>query len=492
MIAASTLNINSIKQKKLPFPSFTPTPSSVEHWLLSNASSQIVSPCFGGHQRPGGFYHSNVKWFAPASTDGMRRTFAMSGSIICSAKSCRTSSWNHRCQYRRVRALGVENGALSLWRSRSAVVATRRQLHHFQDPACSDGRGVNRVENSGLNEVLDSERVPDVPEAVLGPRGTARFLVNGQGIRLACYHWPVVPTLGHQALRGVVVLVHGYAVHLTFSFLQSLELDPPKPYDGSWIHRMNLAGYAVWGIDNQSCGRSEGVRSDARMYFERFEDLCSDVEQLIQVIKDHPLYVNLPLFMIGESMGGNVCLHVSQKVHPSGLLQGTVLLAPMIRIKDIKLKVFNRLVYPLRRLSVWLLGATAEGGSGSTNQQNALTLKQYKQDPLNYHGAAPLKVSLMTLQQCNKTTKALSEFNFPFYIIQSENDRVCDPVGAEMLYTRSTSKVKKISMLSDPDSYHFLSVEPMNLQVLGDILDWMGHQSDGYKNRDPPSGVDFE
>ena len=189
-------------------------------------------------------------------------------------------------------------------------------------------------------------------------------------------------------------------------------------------------------------------------------------------------------------MGGNVCLHVSQKVYPLGVLQGTVLLAPMIKLKDLTTKVFNRLLYPLRSLYGWLFRSRTMVGSGSTNQRETLTRKQYERDPLNFHGASPLKVSVMTLQQCNRTVRALSEFNFPFFILQSENDRVCDPAGAEMLYNQSKSKVKKLCMLSDIDSYHFLAVEPVNPQILDNILDWLDHLSSVCTVQDVPADVE--
>ena len=50
-------------------------------------------------------------------------------------------------------------------------------------------------------------------------------------------------------------------------------------YTGSWVERLNAAGFAVCGIDTQSCGFSEGCRG-LRNYFESFDDLVNDVVQL--------------------------------------------------------------------------------------------------------------------------------------------------------------------------------------------------------------------
>jgi alpha-beta hydrolase superfamily lysophospholipase len=52
----------------------------------------------------------------------------------------------------------------------------------------------------------------------------------------------------------------------------------PALYEGSWIQLLNASGFAVCGIDTQSCGFSEGV-SGIRNYFESFDDLVADVVQ---------------------------------------------------------------------------------------------------------------------------------------------------------------------------------------------------------------------
>lgn len=334
-------------------------------------------------------------------------------------------------------------------------------------PPCTDGEA---AWESGM---WDVEKVPLVKEVERGPYGEARYLVNAQGIRLATYHWPVRVEANHKPLRGVVVLVHGYAVHITYTYFQSNEVDPPKPYDGSWVHRMNQEGYAVWGIDNQSCGRSEGIKEGLKMFFHRFDDLCDDVEQLCMLLKKHPVYCKYPLFLMGNSMGGNISLHVSQALHEKGLLQGTILLSPMITINSLKSTTFNRLLLPIARVCSYFLPSMKVVVSSGRDQKHVLLHQQYENDPLNFHGAARMLVAVLTVQQCEKTVQMLDRFNFPFFILQSEHDEICDPSGAEMLYERAASKVKKLNMLSDPDSFHMLSTEPMHLEVLDEVLDWL-------------------
>ena len=406
----------------------------------------------------------------------MRCRLALSATLLSTAQRRRTLWWNSGLKRRWTRALGEGEDAASSSRSRPVLLARRREFHVLQGPDGKDGGNGTHAESELVNGVLDSDRVPEVPAAVLGPHGTARFLVNHQGIRLACYHWPVVPASGHASLRGVVVLVHGYAVHLTFSFLQSLELDPPKPYDGSWIHRMNLAGYAVWGIDNQSCGRSEGVQNGSRMYFDRFEDLCADVEQLIHVIKEDPAYARLPLFMIGESMGGNISVHVSQKLHCMGLVDGTVLLAPMISLEKLASSPLNRVMLPIARALCRIAPSARIPMSKMENKRNAYLQQQFERDPMNQQGAASVQVAILTIEQCHRTVEMLDQVDFPFFVLHSEHDEIVDPEGSHMLYERAASKIKKLSVLNHPKSFHLLAGEPMHLEVLSAIFEWLDHR----------------
>lgn len=53
-------------------------------------------------------------------------------------------------------------------------------------------------------------------------------------------------------------------------------------------------------------------------------------------IKSHPTHGHLPVFVLGESMGGNAAIQICLKDSDEGrgALHGAILLAPMVTIRD--------------------------------------------------------------------------------------------------------------------------------------------------------------
>ena len=81
--------------------------------------------------------------------------------------------------------------------------------------------------------------------------------------------WACTPPLPWYLSRSAIVTSSPHGVQ-----------GPGRPslYEGSWIQLLNVSGFAVCGIDSQSCGFSEVV-SGLRNYFESFDDLVADVVQ---------------------------------------------------------------------------------------------------------------------------------------------------------------------------------------------------------------------
>lgn len=94
----------------------------------------------------------------------------------------------------------------------------------------------------------------ELSSAQLGPLGFFKWFENHQGLQLGTYFWPV-----DDAPKGVIFLVHGHGIHTEHSFLKHTKPGEQVIYEGSWVEKLNQAGFFVCGIDNQSCGRSEGV-----------------------------------------------------------------------------------------------------------------------------------------------------------------------------------------------------------------------------------------
>ena len=67
------------------------------------------------------------------------------------------------------------------------------------------------------------------------------------------------------------------------------------------------------------------------MLHQNFNDLIDDVEQLVNIIIHK--YNNVPIFLLGFSMGGAICIHYVIKKMTTNI-NGILLMAPMCGIKE--------------------------------------------------------------------------------------------------------------------------------------------------------------
>lgn len=189
-------------------------------------------------------------------------------------------------------------------------------------------------------------------------------------------------------------------------------------------------------------------------------------------------------------MGGNISVHVSQKLHRMGIVDGTILLAPMISLEKLAASPLNRVMLPIARALCRIAPATRIPMSKLENKRNAYLQQQFERDPMNQQGSASVQVAILTIEQCRRTVEMLDQVDFPFFVLHSQHDEIVDPEGSHMLYERAASRIKKLSVLDHPKSFHLLAGEPMHLEVLSAIFDWLEHRLvERISPRSPTPGV---
>jgi len=109
------------------------------------------------------------------------------------------------------------------------------------------------------------------------------------------------------AIKAIIVISHGLAEH-------------SGRYDGL-ANKLKALGYAVYALDHQGHGQSEGTRG----YVKAFMDFPADVIQLTKMAKEkHPLVKKV--FLLGHSMGSLISIHTVNAA--PDLFDGVVLSAP--------------------------------------------------------------------------------------------------------------------------------------------------------------------
>ena len=90
--------------------------------------------------------------------------------------------------------------------------------------------------------------------------------------------------------------------------------------------RLAQAGYAVYGVDYEGHGKSEGLQG----YVPSFDVLVADCDAFFAAVVASTANTELPRFLLGESMGGAVAM-LLHRARPS-YWTGAVLVAPMCKV----------------------------------------------------------------------------------------------------------------------------------------------------------------
>ena len=139
--------------------------------------------------------------------------------------------------------------------------------------------------------------------------------LNTRNIECALYKWNPPD---NKKVKGVAVVYHGFGAH---------SLYPTVRYASSLLAE---SGLLVYGIDFPGHGASPGTRG----LLTGVEDLIADGIAIAKHAKaDSSKNIeggDLPLFLVGSSMGGAIALSVANKI--PNTVQGVVMLAPMLSL----------------------------------------------------------------------------------------------------------------------------------------------------------------
>lgn len=159
--------------------------------------------------------------------------------------------------------------------------------------------------------------------------------------------------------RVVLIALHGFNDHAGNFLIDSLP-------------QLGAAGALIYAYDQRGFGRAPG-----RGYWPGAETLAADVTEAARLLRHrHP---DLPLFLLGESMGAAVAVVAGASANPPPV-DGYVLLAPALWSRDA--------MNPIMRGGLWLAARTIpmmgfQGGVGGVvASDNVDALRRLGRDPL--------------------------------------------------------------------------------------------------------------
>lgn len=246
--------------------------------------------------------------------------------------------------------------------------------------------------------------------------------------------------------KYLVVLVHGYGEH-----------------SGRYQHvakYFNAKSTIVCALDNYGHGHSGGKRG----HIPKFEQFFEIVNRFVNLAKQrHP---NLPTFLYGHSMGGNLSLNYLFRYQPTDL-KGVIATASAVK-----------LAYEPPKILVWL-GQITRKLMPSLTQDNKIPLETlsrnpaiapaYASDPLNHHkitseeGIGLLEAGRYLFDNQNETKT-------PLLLMHGTADGLIDVISSKQVAANTKGDV---TLKLWEGFYHELHNEPEQLEVLDYVWDWM-------------------
>jgi alpha-beta hydrolase superfamily lysophospholipase len=260
------------------------------------------------------------------------------------------------------------------------------------------------------------------------------------GVRLFRRTWrPAGPA------RGVVINLHGLGDH---SGLYPALVD-----------HLTARGFAVHAPDLRGNGRSPGQRA----YLDRWEEFREDLRALVTVVRgEEP---GLPLFLLGNSMGGLIVLDYALH-YPDGL-RGVVAAAPPLG----RLSVPAPLMALGRIMSrLWPRFSIRTGMDLSGLARDPSVRETVLADPL-FHRYGTARLSTEVVKTIAEVQAAAPRFPLPVLILHGSSDRMVPPEGSRAFIARVGHPDHELREYTG--GYHVLFADLDREQVLGDLERWI-------------------
>lgn len=264
---------------------------------------------------------------------------------------------------------------------------------------------------------------------------------SAAGLLSAWLHLPQAPA------KGVVVFVHGLGEHA--GRYQQL---------ARWC---TAAGYAVWVYDQQGHGRSGGKRGHAI-----YPDLLTDVLQVLQLARQR--MPELPLYLYGHSMGGNLALAaLLQYPDYQKEVKGIILASAWIKL------AFKLL--PLMVVGARLVGSVAPQFINKNHlklhwlSRDAAVGAAYAADPL-VHKQISVGLFYETHRAGLQLLERVHTLQVPMLVMHGAEDVVTCPKTSQKLAKAAGMQAEFIEW---PRLRHELHNEPEGEAVINRVFAWI-------------------
>lgn len=274
--------------------------------------------------------------------------------------------------------------------------------------------------------------------------GSEATFAGAGGLEIFWRSWPA-----GGAPRAVVVIVHGAGEH-------------SGRYE--WVAAQLAArSCAVYALDHRGHGRSAGHRG----LIDRLDNAVADVDRLVTIARDaHP---DLPLFLLGHSMGGTVSLRYA--IAHQDRLAGVILSGPLAALQNAP--AWLRMAG--RALSVLAPRMGLIAVDPALVSRDPDVVAAYRSDPLILHGKLPVRTVAELAAAVEGFPSTVAAITVPTLILYGTADRICPPAGSIMLGERIGAVDRSVRAYDG--LFHEILNEPERGAVMRDICAWLAERA---------------
>jgi alpha-beta hydrolase superfamily lysophospholipase len=248
--------------------------------------------------------------------------------------------------------------------------------------------------------------------------------------------------------KGKVYLIHGLGEH-TGRYADLAET-------------FNQQGYHLAGFDLRGHGLSKGKRGHTPSY----DHLLDDIQLFIKETQNR-LPDNLPGFIYGHSLGGNLVLNFGLR-RPSDM-RGFIVTAPLIEtaFEPPKAKLFAA-----RVLSRIMPALTMKNGlERPALSRDQAIVEAYESDPY-VHDLLSARLGFTMLESGKYALEHAAEWKAPLLLMHGTADRICScPASEAFAQTAGTS----IDLVLWEGGYHEIHNDLEKEKVILKMVHWMDH-----------------
>jgi alpha-beta hydrolase superfamily lysophospholipase len=249
--------------------------------------------------------------------------------------------------------------------------------------------------------------------------------------------------------KATLCLVHGLGEHI-----------------GRYEHvaaALTEKGYALLGFDLRGHGKSAGPRGHTPSYDALMDDIAAFFDQT------EARYPNLPRFLYGHSLGGNLALNYALRRKPT--LRGVIATGPLLKLafeppaSKVSLgRMMNK---------IWPGFTQASGLETSALSHDVEVVRAYENDPL-VHAKISARLFVDMYEAGLWALEHASEFPLPLLLMHGTADRL---TSAEASRQFGEAEGKQVTLKLWDGWYHEIHNEPEKEQVFKVMTDWLDAHS---------------